>query len=26
MYFIYILQSQIDQSYYIGYSQDPKKR
>jgi putative endonuclease len=25
-YFVYILQSEIDQSYYIGYSQDVNKR
>ncbi|NBA88890.1 GIY-YIG nuclease family protein [Emticicia sp. CRIBPO] len=26
MYFIYILQSQKDQSYYIGFSADPQER
>ena len=26
MYFVYLIQSDIDNSFYVGYSQDPNKR
>ena len=26
MFFVYLIQSEIDNSFYIGYSQDPIKR
>ena len=26
MHYVYIIQSQLDQSYYIGYSADPESR
>jgi len=26
MYFVYLIQSEIDNSFYVGYSQNPHKR
>jgi len=26
MYFVYLIQSDIDNSFYVGYSQNPNKR
>ncbi len=26
MYFVYLIQSDFDNSFYVGYSQDPHKR
>jgi len=26
MYFVYLIQSDVDNSFYVGYSQDPNKR